>query len=68
MKVGKTTFLSKFPKHLICAFEPGTNALQGAMVQPMSSWSDFKQVVKQLNLEKVQEKFDTIGIDTADKA
>lgn len=67
-KVGKTTFLSKFPKHLICAFEPGTNALQGAMVQPMSSWSDFKQVLGQLKDPKVQEMFDTIGVDTADKA
>jgi hypothetical protein len=67
-KAGKTTFLSKFPKHLICAFEPGTNALQGAMAQPMSSWSDFKSVVGQLRKPSIQEKFNTIGIDTADKA
>ena len=68
MKVGKTTFVSKFPNHLICAFEPGTNALQGAMVAPMSNWADFKGVVAQLKRPEAKEKYATIGIDTADKA
>lgn len=67
-KCGKTTFVSKFPNHLICAFEPGTNALQGAMVAPMSSWADFKGIVAQLKQPQNKEKFATIGIDTADKA
>lgn len=67
-KSGKTTILSKFPKHLICAFEPGTNALQGAMVAPMDKWSDFKSIISQLKRPNMQEKFDTIGIDTGDKA
>jgi hypothetical protein len=67
-KCGKTTFVSKFPKHLICAFEPGTNALQGAMVVPMTSWADFKGIVAQLKKPSNKEKFATIGIDTADKA
>lgn len=67
-KSGKTTFVSKFPNHLICAFEPGTNALQGAMVAPMGSWADFKGIVAQLKKPTNKEKFATIGIDTADKA
>ena len=67
-KTGKTTFVTKFPHHLLCAFEPGTNALQGAMVAPMESWSDFKNIVSQLKRPNNKERFHTIGIDTADKA
>lgn len=67
-KAGKTTFASKFPNHLICAFEPGTNALQGAMVAPVDSWGDFKGIVSQLRRQENKERFYTICIDTADKA
>jgi hypothetical protein len=67
-KVGKTTLLSKLPKSLILAFEPGTNALNNAYVQPILRWADFKMVLKQLKLPALQEKFEFIGIDTADIA
>ena len=68
LKVGKTTFASEIPGHLILSFEPGTNALVGKMIQPISKWTEFKQVLGQLKNPKLQEKFDVICIDTADKA
>ncbi len=65
-KIGKTTLLSQLPKSLILAFEPGTNALNNAYVQPILKWSDFKQVIRELKKPAVQEKFHFIGVDTAD--
>lgn len=67
-KSGKTTIASKFPNHLILAFEKGYAAIPGAMAQPINSWSDFKKVLKQLKDPNVQQKFETIVIDTADIA
>ena len=67
-KSGKTTTASKFPKHLILAFEKGYSAIPGAMAQPINSWSEFRKVLRQLKETEVQEKFETIIIDTADIA
>lgn len=67
-KSGKTTTATKFPKHLLLGFEKGWNAIPGAMAMPMNSWADFKKALKQLKDPAVQEKFETIIIDTADIA
>ena len=67
-KSGKTTIATKFPRHLLLAFEKGYNATPGAMAQPINSWSEFKKVLRQLKDEKVKQQFDTIIIDTADIA
>ena len=67
-KIGKTTLASQFPRNLLLAFEPGYNGLDNIMVQPITKWSDFKQVLRQLAQKEIQEKFDTITIDTADIA
>lgn len=67
-KSGKTTTASKFPKHLILAFEKGYSAIPGAMAQPINSWSEFRKVLRQLKETEVQEKFETIIIDTCDIA
>lgn len=67
-KSGKTTIATKFPRHLLLAFEKGYNAIPGAMAQPINSWSEFKKVLTQLKKEEVKEKFETIIIDTADIA
>lgn len=67
-KVGKTTFGTKMPNHLIIGFERGTNALPGAMVQPVNSWGEFKQVVRELKKPEVQEVYKSLIIDTADIA
>lgn len=62
-KTGKTTFLSKLPDCLIIACEPGTNLISGAMVQPCNTWTEFKQIVKQLKSDEAKSKFKFIGID-----
>ena len=67
-KSGKTTTASKFPKTLLLAFEKGYNALPGVMAQPISSWSDFRKVLKQLNNDAEKSMYETIIIDTADIA
>lgn len=63
-KIGKTEFCTMAPKALILAFEMGTNARPGAMVQPVESWSNFKLVLRQLEKQEAKEKFNTICIDT----
>lgn len=67
-KVGKTTLCSKFPKTLIIAFERGYNALPGVMVQDVTRWSEFKEVIRELKKPEVKETFQTIVIDTIDVA
>ena len=67
-KSGKTTTATKFPNHLLLAFEKGYNAIPGAMAQPINSWSEFRKVLRQLKEEEVKAKFETIIIDTADIA
>lgn len=63
-KIGKTEFCSMAPDALIFAFEMGTNARPGAMVQPIEKWSDFKLALRQLEKPEVKTKFATICIDT----
>lgn len=67
-KSGKTTTATRFPNHLLLAFEKGYNAIPGAMAQPINSWSEFRKVLRQLKEPQVQAKFETIIIDTADIA
>ena len=67
-KTGKTTTAVKFPKHFLLAFEKGYSAIPGAMALPINSWSEFRQVLRQLKDETAKAKFETIIIDTADIA
>lgn len=66
--LGKTTIATKFPRHLLLAFEKGYNAIPGAMAQPINTWAEFRKVLRQLKDEKVKEQFETIIVDTADIA
>lgn len=67
--VGKTALAAQFPKILIVGFEMGTNALNNVFVQPAKTWNDWRTICSQLiKKPEVQEKFDTIGIDTVDAA
>lgn len=63
-KIGKTEFCTQAPDALILAFEIGTNARPGAMVQPITKWAEFKLVLRQLEQEEVKKKFSTVCIDT----
>lgn len=63
-KIGKTEFCTQSPDALIFATEIGTNARPGAMVQPITKWSDFKLALRQLENDAVKAKFSTVCIDT----
>lgn len=67
-KVGKTTLASQMPKPLLLAFERGYNAIAGIIVQDITSWSELKQVVRELKKPEVKEAFHTICVDTVDIA
>ena len=67
-KSGKTTIATKFPRHLLLAFEKGYNAIPGAMAQPLNSWAEFRKVLTQLKNPQVKAMYETIIIDTADIA
>ena len=65
-KTGKSTTASKFPNVLFAATEAGHNALNGIYVQQIKKWADFRKFVKELGKKEVQDRFETIVIDTAD--
>lgn len=64
LKIGKTEFCTMAPDALVLAFEIGTNARPGALVQKIDSWSTFKLVLRQLESPDAKKKFSTICIDT----
>ena len=67
--VGKTSLASEFKNVLIAGFEMGTNALNNVYVQPIKTWKDWRDKVKQLcTKDALKDKFDSIAIDTADFA
>ena len=67
-KTGKTTTACQFPGALLLAFEKGYSTIAGAMVQPINTWSEFKKLFVEFKDPAVQERFQTIVIDTADIA
>lgn len=67
-KSGKTTIATKFPKHLLIAFEKGYSAIPGANAMPVNSWGEFKKILKALKDDRLKERFETVIIDTADIA
>ena len=67
-KIGKTTLGAQMPKPLLLAFERGYNAIEGIIAQDITSWSEVKQVVRELKKNENKESFSTIIIDTVDVA
>ena len=67
-KVGKTTFGAQFPGALILAFERGYNALPGVIAQDITTWGEFKQVLRELKKPEVQATYKSIIVDTVDIA
>lgn len=65
-KTGKTTIASHFPGALLLAFEVGYLAIPGIKAQPITKWSEFKQVLKQLDSPEAHELYQTIVVDTVD--
>lgn len=64
----KTTVASKFPKAFIAGFEIGYQFIEGVRAVPMSSWSDMKDLYRQLKTNQVKEMYDTIVFDTISNA
>ena len=67
-KTGKTTIASKFDGALLLAFETGYLAIPGVMAQPITKWSEFKQVLKQLDSDEARAIYKNIVVDTVDIA
>ena len=65
---GKTTLASQLDRALLLACERGYNALPGIMAQDITSWSEMKQVVRELKKPEVKEVYKSISIDTVDLA
>lgn len=65
---GKTTLASQLDKALLIACEKGYNALPGVMAQDVTSWSEMRQVLRELKKPEVQKTFKSIVIDTIDLA
>lgn len=63
-KTGKTTMASRFPKNLLIAFEKGYNAIDGIKAADVNKWSEFRQILRQLEKPEAQAMYDTITIDT----
>ena len=67
-KSGKTTTASKFPNALLVAFEKGYSAIPDVIAAPINSWTEFRQLLKQLEKDEAKATYSTIVIDTADIA
>lgn len=52
VKCGKTIVGSQMPKPFYLRFEQGANFIDGMPYAPLKSWSDFKQVAKNLASDK----------------
>ena len=60
----KTTVASQFPRPLLAGFEIGYQFIDGIHAIPMTSWSDMKDLYRQLKTLGAKEKYDTIIFDT----
>ena len=67
-KCGKTTLATQMEGSLLLAFEPGYHALPGVIAQDITSWSEMKQVYRELKKPEVQATFKSIIVDTIDIA
>lgn len=65
---GKTTFGAATNKPLLLAFELGYKAIPGVIAQPVQTWSQVKEVYRELKKSAVKERFRTIVVDTVDIA
>ena len=67
-KTGKTTLASQMPRALILAFEPGYKALPGVMAKDVTSWSEMRQIYRELKKPEVQQAYKCLVVDTIDIA
>lgn len=67
-KIGKTTFGSQMPKPLLLAFEKGYNTIPNIQAADVSTWSEMKQILRQLKRPEVKQRYQSIIVDTIDIA
>lgn len=67
-KTGKTTLATQMPGALLLALEPGYHALPGVTAQDVTSWSEMRQVLRELKKPEVKELFQSVIVDTVDIA
>lgn len=60
----KTTVASQFPGALLLATEIGYSLIPGVHAVNITSWTDFRGVIRELKRPEVKEKYQTIVIDT----
>jgi len=70
-KIGKSTFVSQFPKVLFIPTEPGLGSLsiyKATDKDHIGSWPEFVDICKEISasIKEGTFKFDTIAIDTVD--
>lgn len=67
-KIGKSRLAADFPSPLFIATEPTQTTIPGAYIQPVTTWSEMRQVVRQLKDPALKAKFKTVIIDVVDLA
>jgi hypothetical protein len=67
-RVGKTKNAVKMPRPFAIAFENGLNAIAGLPYWQPKNWSEAKKLLKELAKPEVKALYDTILIDTLEKA
>ena len=67
-KTGKTTLAVQMKKSLLLAFETGYKALPGVIPQDINSWTEMKQIYRELKKPEVKATYDAIVVDTVDVA
>ena len=65
-KVGKTSLAAQTKDCLLIAAEKGYNAIGGIIAQDVTSWSEMRQVYKELKKDEVKARFKVLIIDTID--
>ena len=63
-KTGKTTLATQMPGALLLALEPGYHVLPGVIAQDITSWSEMRQVLRELKKPEVKEMFQSVIVDT----
>lgn len=64
--LGKSYLASQFPNALFIASEPTQRAIPGIFIQDVTTWGDFKKVVRYLKDDEVKKTFKTVVLDTID--
>lgn len=60
----KTTVAGNFEDSIIAAFEIGYKFISGAIAQPIQTWTEFRNFLRNLKRDDVKARYKTVVIDT----